>query len=421
MTEGNRLLLILLSGLTAGIAILGTGGAAWAQQPQRNQSVFGRPHPDYDPLGLRAGSFLIFPRAEIGEAYNDNIFAVKNNEDSDFITLLRPEIRAESDWGRHALNVQGGTLVGRYADHTDENFVDGFLGADGRIDIVQQTFIRTGAEWQRLHEDRGSPDNVQGDEPTEYDLWSANVGVARNRGIVSASLDGRFDRWNWYNVNAPGGHIDENTRDRNQYLLIGQTGYEYLPNTSAFVRLTGRWRRYDELDNGVDRDSWGFAGVVGTQLNFTGKTSGEVFVGYQKTDYKDSSLDDFSSPAGGLDLLWNVTGLTSIRAFATGAIEETTQQDASAYIAYRFGGSVEHELLRNVLVGGAVTLGRDDYEGISRYDDVYIFGLTARYLINRNFYAGAEYDFRKRNSNGSDASNDEFTQNVFLVRIGAQL
>jgi hypothetical protein len=313
--------------------------------------------------------------------------------------------------------MQAGAEAGRYLDHTGEDYLDGFVGADGRIDIVHNTFIRTGAGWQHLHEDRGSPDNVQGEEPTEYELYSANLGISRARGIISTSLDGRFDRWDWHNVNAPNGHIDENTRDRNQYLLIGQVGYEYLPNTSAFIRLTGRWRKYDELDNGVDRNSQGYAAVVGTQLNFTGKTSGEVFIGYQNTKYDDSSLDDYSSPAGGLNVLWNATSLTSVRGFVTGNIEETTETDASSYIAARAGGSVEHELFRNLLLGAAFTIGRDHYEGISRDDDIYIAGLTARYLINRNFYAGAEFAHRTRTSD----TDDEFSQNVILLRIGAQL
>ncbi|MCI0430482.1 MAG: outer membrane beta-barrel protein, partial [Rhodospirillales bacterium] len=44
-------------------------------EPERAQSVFERPRPDYDPLGIRAGGFLIYPQVELGEAYNDNIFA----------------------------------------------------------------------------------------------------------------------------------------------------------------------------------------------------------------------------------------------------------------------------------------------------------------------------------------------------------
>src|SRR4051794_37383798 len=198
MTQGNRLLLTLLSGFAVGATMIAVGGTVRAQEPARNQSVFQRARPDYDPLGVHAGAFRIFPRAEIGEAYNDNIFAVKNNEDSDFITLLRPQVRAESDWGRHALALQAGAENGRYLDHTHENYLDGYVSADSRLDVVYGTFIRSGLGWQHLHEDRGSPDDVQGEEPTEYELYSANLGISRARGLISASLDGRVDRWNWH-------------------------------------------------------------------------------------------------------------------------------------------------------------------------------------------------------------------------------
>src|SRR5919206_3265727 len=169
MMRGNRLLLTLLSGFALGAAMIVAGGAARAQEPQRNESVFQRARPDYDPLGVRAGAFRIFPRAEVAEACNDNIFATKNNEVDDFITLLRPQIRAESDWGRHALGFQAGAENGRYFDHTGEDYLDGYVSTDGRIDIVHNTFLRTGLGWQHLHEDRGSPDDVQGEEPTEYE------------------------------------------------------------------------------------------------------------------------------------------------------------------------------------------------------------------------------------------------------------
>jgi hypothetical protein len=40
-----------------------------------------------EPRGLRAGGFIVFPRIEIEEKYDDNIFATKNNRESDFVTV----------------------------------------------------------------------------------------------------------------------------------------------------------------------------------------------------------------------------------------------------------------------------------------------------------------------------------------------
>ncbi len=438
MAEWNRRLL-LLSGCVLAIAAGGYVDEAQAQVfrrgervferawpdveeqapgPQRGESVFERARPDYDPLGVRAGSFLIFPQVQVGEEYNDNVFAVQNNEDDDFITVVSPGVRVESDWGRHELNVRTGALAGFYLDHQDENYVDNFVAADGRLDVVRETFIVGGLGWRHLHEDRGDPDDQQTKEPVEYDVYSANLGAVRELGRVSARLDGNVDRTSYQDAQAiGGGTVDEDDRDRFQYTLAGQVGYEYLPDTSAFVRVTGRWINYDELQDGVDRSSQSMGAVVGTQLNFTGKTSGEVFLGYQTRSYDDDAFDDVSSPAAGGNLLWNVTGLTSIRWFLEGRIQETTQRDASSYLALRTGGSVEHELLRNLLVGGGITVGRDDYEGDNRQDDVLIGTLTTRYLINRKFFAGAEFAHRTRTSD----TNDEFSQNVILLRLGVHL
>src|SRR5258707_15281736 len=39
------------------------------------QTVTSRLRPEFDPIGLRVGSFFWFPRAELDEAHNSNIFA----------------------------------------------------------------------------------------------------------------------------------------------------------------------------------------------------------------------------------------------------------------------------------------------------------------------------------------------------------
>ncbi len=418
MTIRNRRAVTLLSGCALALASVGWGGVAQAQEPQRGESVFERARPDYDPLGVRAGGFIILPRVEVGQAYNDNIFAVDDDEEDDFITVVSPQVDIESDWNNHELNFSTGAESGFYWDNDDENYLDWFALVDGRLDVMRETNLFGGLGWRRIHEDRGSPDDVDGEEPTEIDRSSANLGAFRGLGRISTRVNALVDRLDYHDVDAAGGgQIDQDDRDRTQYELRGRVGYEYLTDTNAFIELRGRMREYDELEGGFDRDSQGFAVLVGTDLNFTGKVTGEVFAGYQSTSYDDDELDSISSPAAGGSVLWNVTDLTSIRGFVEGSIEETTQADASGYQALRAGGSVEHELRRNILLGAAVTVGRDDYEGIDREDDLFTGAVSARYLINRNFYAGAELSHRTRNSD----TDDEFSQNVILLRFGAQL
>src|SRR2546430_17302073 len=81
----------------------------------RGETVTSRPRPELDPLGMRAGSFLIYPRLGLQEVYNDNIFAAESNEQGDFITLVRPQLDVRSDWTNHAVDLHAGATIGRHA------------------------------------------------------------------------------------------------------------------------------------------------------------------------------------------------------------------------------------------------------------------------------------------------------------------
>src|ERR1700761_932265 len=73
-------------------------------EPPRGTTVMSRPRPETDPQGVRLGSFFLFPRGEIDESYNDNIFATPNHNSGDFITTLAPSFDLMSNWNQDALN-----------------------------------------------------------------------------------------------------------------------------------------------------------------------------------------------------------------------------------------------------------------------------------------------------------------------------
>jgi hypothetical protein len=77
-------------------------------------------------------------------------------------------------------------------------------------------------------------------------------------------------------------------------------------------------------------------------------------------------------------------------------------------------------VFRNVLLHGEVSYENDDFVGINRTDDRYDAAIGARYLLNRNLYLGASYDYTRRNSSGP-AQINPFTRNLFLIRLGTQL
>lgn len=421
---------LLVSGLVAG------AGAAMAQagievptrvtDVRRGESVLNRDRPNFDPLGARVGSFVVKPRLRLDGEFNDNIFATDTGEQSDFITTVSPNVVVQSDWGNHMLRFQGGADIGRYLDSNSENFEDYRIGADGRLDVTRRTKIRGGVGYRRDHERRSSPDDVSGIEPTIFDVLSATLEASQTFNRLTVTLGGVFDRYNFDDVaRANGTVINNDDRDRDQIEGSAKLAYEIAPRYQAFVRGAYNVRNYDTAvdDNGVNRDSDGYEMVGGVSVDFGGITFGDFYAGYRSQKYDDSRLATASGPVVGADVTWNVTPLTTVVGSLSRVIRESTSRDANtgAFASGRFfttvGLSVNHELLRNVILGADISASQDDFEGIDRTDNIYRAGVNAKYLLNRYASLGGEYRFRMRNS---DVNSADFSENVFLLRLQVQ-
>jgi hypothetical protein len=412
------------------------GGAALAQTGievptrdtliSRGETVTNRPRPDFDPLGVRAGSFIILPSVGLQEEYNDNIYATKTGEKSDLISVVSPQVSVQSDWGNHMLRFDGGADVGFYADNDSENFEDYRFGANGRVDVTRATKLRPSVSYRRGHEERGSPNDAGGVEPTIYDITSAGLTGSHKFNRLSVALGGTFDKYNYDDVaTSLGTIINNDDRDRNEIAGTVRLGYEVSPNYDGFVRGTYNVRNYDSAvdDNGINRDSDGMEIVAGVGIDFGGITFGDFFAGYRSQNYDDPLLETVNGPVVGADITWNVTQLTTVTGTISREIRESTTQDpvtgnfASGRFFSTVGVAVDHELRRNVLLGANLSASQDDFQGINRTDKIYRAGVSAKYLINRYANIGGEYRLRMRNS---DAAGADFTENQFLLRLRVQ-
>ena len=145
-----------------------------AAQDPRATTVTGRSRPETDAIGVRYGSFLIYPSVTLGSEYNSNIFATDGNEDDDVILTISPEIAVQSDWGQHALGFQGSATIFRYADNTSEDVEDYSFATNGRVDILRDTFVSAGFGIQRDHEERGDRTRHEASQPPRPERPNVN-------------------------------------------------------------------------------------------------------------------------------------------------------------------------------------------------------------------------------------------------------
>ncbi len=385
----------------------------------RGQSVRERARPGYDAVGIRAGSFLILPKVDVSETYNDNIYATDTNTESDFVTAVSPSISVQSLWSRHALGLKAGLSQYWYASKTTEDRLDWNFGADGRLDVLRDTNITGSASYRQAHEDRGSANSpTSAAEPVEYNLFDSSVGLFQRFNRVTAQLKGTFDQYDYKNVALiGGGTLNEDSRDRNEYGGGLRLGYDLSPDTNVYAEGKLNKRSYD-MSAPVDRNSNGYEAVIGSEFKLSRLAQGEVYVGYQRQTYDASYYSATSGLAYGAKVNWFVTPLTTVRLSAASTIEESIDPGASGYMSQKVGIGLDHELLRNLILSGDVSYENDDFGNISRQDDVTSALFGATYLLNNFFAVGVNYGIVDRSSNVPGA---DYTQNQVGFTLRGQL
>jgi hypothetical protein len=380
-----------------------------ATNPEQ-QSVSQRGRPDYDPLGIRAGSFLIFPSANVMESWDSNIYATPTDDDSDLITTVSPQIAIGSDWNNNALNIVLSDQSKFYATHTTENVNNLTGAAQGRLDVERDIYFTGGGGYQLLHEDRSDPNSpTTAKSPTEYTDTEGNLGFVHDTGLIGLRLNTTVDSYSYDNdVTGAGAPINEQFRNYILYTFTPRLTYELVPGYHAFIQTPLNERQYVSQDPsiGARRSSHGYEGDAGISLNLGAALNGEAFLGYLRQDYEAHQLNASTGLGGGANLLWNMTDLTSFRLQITNTVNETDVEPASGIVETNAMLTVEHELFRNVLLSASGNYYVDNFSGINRTDNNFAAGLGVKYLLNRDFSIGLDANYWNRNSNAPGVNYD---------------
>ena len=171
-------------------------------------------------------------------------------------------------------------------------------------------------------------------------------------------------------------------------------------------------------DNGIERDTDGYEARLGASLDVTSVLFGEAFVGYREQRFDESDFDDEDGLSFGVDLNWNPSLLTSIGFSGQRDFRPTDEGDAASNFRTEFGVTVDHELMRNLILNGRANYQNDDFRGDDREDDTYRLGAGLTYWLNRNFSFNAGYDFSERES---DEDGEDYTANQISIGFTARL
>jgi hypothetical protein len=342
----------------------------------------------YAPLGMRAGSFLLYPAVELSGGYNNNPEHVPGGPGSSLF-VVAPELQVQSDWSRHSLtaNIQG--TYDEYGANLSPSLNLPYLNStiDGRIDVLRDTQILLENRFLLSTENPGSPNNQAGlaKLPIYTDI-GGTLGVAQTFNRLQVTAKATFDRESFENSELTDGEIVSNAdRDYNQYGGTLRVGYEIDPGLKPFVEVGGDQRVYDQTvdANGVQRDSTGSSIKVGGDVNMFGSLTGELAGGYLERIYEDPTLPNIAGPTLDGSLIWQATALTTAKFTAATTVSESVLPGTSGELSRDFNLQVDHAFLLWLIGTSQIGYGHDDYVGLGRQDNRYFASAGLIYKLSR--------------------------------------
>jgi hypothetical protein len=392
---------------------------------------------DFAPRGLRAGSFFWYPRGEVDEAYNDNIFATNTGQVRDWITALTSSFDLLSNFPRDSLNLHAGSLAQFYAGHSPQNTQDGFVSTDGRLDLTAGTYLYGNAQVAHQHISYGSPNSPGAiASPVTYWTYTTTAGYLQTGLRFSYEVDVGVTSAQYNAAQVVGGGVLPQSSQDGTASAAAITGiYEIVPDYRGYLRFTSSLFDYWHTAPGETRPNFTTHRIdLGLQILPTNHIIyGDVYVGYLVQNFQQSSLGSTSTPDYGGDLTWSITPRTTLTfsgllTYNTGTpgnipLVGTTGTlgnvplAGNSYLSKTFTGTVGHQVLPNLQLSLTGNYINNSFQGISPTQNVYLADAGVRYQVNRNLYLGGDIYHVQQSSTGSGGS---YSQNVFTLRVGTQ-
>jgi hypothetical protein len=381
-------------------------------------AVKGRLRPDFDPMGVRLGSFVFLPSLISQTKFESNVLATRFNPQRDWSYVASPRASLQSDWPSDALTIDLGADLTRYHRLTSESREDVGAQVRHRLDITPNMNVVTTLKAARLHETRGASTSlVQAASTGAYGTAMADITLNQTFNRFGYSLGANVVR-NAYEAVAlrDGNIVSQRARSGNSTTLTLRPFYEFSPGYRVFVQ--SQWIARDLEGRGAnERDSRGYNVLSGMEFSFSKQLVGQVGVGYLSQDYTNPLLKTVEGLATSASLTWNPTPLMTIRTGVERQVAETLSVLTPSQLATSVYATVDYEILRNVVasVGGRYTV-YDRTVGAS--DRLMSLNGQLDYLLNRTLHTGIFYGYEARLSEG--LLDQHFQQHKVGLHVKAQ-
>ncbi|MGL4395301.1 MAG: outer membrane beta-barrel protein [Hyphomicrobium sp.] len=379
----------------------------------------------YDPVGIRIGSFVLFPELETNGYWMNNVLRTPKAATDQGIEF-RPTARLASNWTRHALEFRTSGIFSFYDEFDTENDKAYTFEGRGRLDVTRRTNVQTVLSHEVAQESRSAIDASSAGPRANVSIDRAEAALNHRFNRLSMQLRGSVDDYAYEDgdgaIATPGttgtGGLDSD-RDYTAYEQAVRATWEFKPTLAAFTEVEVNQRDYDVAarSDGINRSSDGQRYRTGLAFGNTGKVlRGEISLGYGVQSPDDSRLDDVSGLIVDANATWRATELTSFLFNARSDVSETTTENVGGAFTRYFSLEARHALRRFLIASAGISYTtQDSQDGVIDENEIRTT-LGLEYFVNRETVLFSRYVHSTFDAIGtaSDYDADE-------IRVGLRL
>jgi hypothetical protein len=377
-----------------------------------------RQQPGYEPVGIRAGSWMFTPSLISGGFYDSNIFSSNTAKRSDIAAVFEPSLRANTLWDQHGIDVRLDTQSTIYDRNSGLDQTNASLKGNAWFDIAHDLAVLTNFQIAHLNEGVGtlsSPANAV--QPTPYDLLSGDVTLRKEFNRVTASIGFRTDSYDYGSTRAQDGTvINQDSRDGQIYSIHSRIDYAFSSTLGWFTSVEGNERNIRGAP-GQPLDSQGYRALSGVKVDLSNLITGEFGAGYVQQRFDDPTIGTISGPSYRAKLTWRPTRLLDVHFNAEQLVTETADTSSVGVLANAFQVGLDYELRRNVIVSLSSGYELDRFFGQLRKDRVVTTEADIKYLVNR---FGAIALYHRYTARDSDIPTFSYDKHQVGINVTAQ-
>ncbi|HEY3845750.1 MAG TPA: outer membrane beta-barrel protein [Acetobacteraceae bacterium] len=381
-------------------------------------TVASRLRPETQPEGMRDGSFILHPAWEQSLGYDSNVLGGSVPVGS-WVVGTRPSLLVGSDWSRDALGAYVAADDRRDLGAPAQSRTNWTASLGGSVDIGRDRLTLAVAHIDS-HEDRTALDALPTDRPVRFqvDDFRASYAWASERWTVTPNLE--ISSWRYDDTSILGAPASQSYRDRTVLQGGATISYELAPQrTLVFVtRVIGQDYAH-HAPGAATLNSTGYQALGGFDYDDDAVWRYRLLLGAEHREFAAASFPARTAAIAEGEIAWMPTGMTTVTAAVTRSMEDAAQEGVAGFTYTTAKLTLDHELLRNLLLHAYVGLQRADFLQGGTQQTSYPLGVGATWLVNRRVQLSATYDFTEQRGSGTTAIplSGDYTRDLALLTL----